>query len=159
MMYTQSDVASITVSPEGHGGCGQAHVRDVDESGYPVQPWGVSCPECEPYLRTDKQWAATVDDIPPTHDEKKAAEKFRERGQQDKDALLVLAMSRMAGVSAAEIPPTLTKMLTGLPAHVPGVTVCSTGHENMPGSRFCRQCGTSMARPAAAGEIGPGAAS
>ncbi len=53
---------------------------------------------------------------------------------------MVLAMSRMAGLSPAEMPPSLTKMLSGIPAHVPGVMVCgavttTAGLPVLPGMR------------------------
>jgi hypothetical protein len=155
-VYAPNDFCSINVSPGGDGGCGRAHLRDVG----PDQPWAITCDGgCEEWLLAhDNRIVKHFADIPPTYDEKKALERFKERGQADKDAVLVLALSRMAGLSPAEIPPTLTKMLTGLPAHVAGVTVCERGHDNMPGSRFCRECGTAMARPAVAGQITSGAA-
>ncbi len=152
-VYAPSDFVEITIPSEGNRGCGQSHRRDVG----PDQAWGLSCDGgCEDWLlANDSRWVKHVADIPPTFDEQKALERFKTQGKADKDALMVLAMSRMAGISAAEIPPTLTKMLSGLPAHVPGVVVCAAGHDNMPGSRFCRECGAPMSRPAAAGELGP----
>lgn len=157
-VYAPSDFASVTVPADERGGCGQPHFRDTGPDGYPVQPWALTCPGCETYLLvTDGRWVKDPMDIPPTFDEKRAADRFKERGAADKDALLVLAMSRMAGLSPAEIPPSLSKMLSGLPAHVPGVTVCASGHDNVPGSRFCRDCGTPMTRPAAVAAVTSGA--
>ena len=151
-VFAPSDFASINIPAEGGRGCGQVHVRDVG----PDQAWALTCDGgCEDWLiANDPRIVRHVADIKPTFDEQKQLERWKTQGQADKDAVMVLAMSRMAGLSAAEIPPTLTKMLSGLPAHVPGVTVCSGGHDNMPGSRFCRECGTPMTRPAAAGELG-----
>ena len=149
-VFAPSDFISTSVPAEA-GGCGTAHVRDVGTD----QVWGLCCGGgCEDWLLAhDDRWVKDVHDVRPTFDEKKALERFRNRGQADRDALMALAMARMAGLSQAEIPPSLTKMLSGLPAHVPGVVVCGSGHDNRPGSRYCSQCGTAMTRPAVAGEL------
>jgi hypothetical protein len=158
-VYAPSDHHSINIPAEGGRGCGQVHSRPLGPDGQPVQPWGLDCPECSAWLlANDSRWSATVEDIPETFDERKARERFETRGIRDRETLIALAMSRMAGLSPGEIPPSVTKMLTGLPAHVPGVTVCGNGHDNTPGSRFCRDCGSPMTSPAAAGAIASGAA-
>jgi hypothetical protein len=59
----------------------------------------------------------------------------------------MVAMARMSGLSQSEIPPTVQKMISGLAPHIPGQTVCSRGHENVPGGRFCSSCGVQMSAP------------
>jgi hypothetical protein len=159
-IYAPSDFASVIVpADDEHRGCGQAHARPSGPDGLPVHPWALSCADgCEEWLiANDDRWSKSVRDIPPTYDERLDGERLDRIGSQQKDSLLVLAMSRMAGLTQADIPPALTRMLSGLPAHVPGIIMCANGHDNTPGSRFCRECGSQMSRPAAAGELLPGA--
>ena len=144
-MYAPSDLQQISVGP-GHGGCGETHLRDGD-------PWGVDCPQCEDYLRADGRWSPTVRGIPETYDQKLDREHYEKAGIQARDSLLAIAMARMSGIGNDQIPPVLQKMLTGTPAHVPGVTVCPSGHDNTPGNRYCGQCGTAMTVTAAKGEL------
>ena len=158
VMYAPSDTQSITVGVEGHGGCGEPHVRPVGADGLPLQPWGVDCPQCADFLRSDPRWSATLEDIVETFDEKKSRESYQRKGIQARDSLMAIAMARMAGISPAEIPPALSKMLTGLPSSVPGAVLCGKNHGNTPGSRFCRECGEALSRPAPAGAITAGAA-
>jgi hypothetical protein len=157
-VYAPSDHTFINIPAEGGRGCGQQHVRPAGADGLPVQPWGIDCPECSAWLlANDNRWSPTVEDIVQTFDEKKAADRFQLRGAAERDALAALALARMAGLSQAEIPAGITRMLSGLPAHVPGVTVCASGHGNTPGSRFCRECGTPMSHPVPAAAITTGA--
>ncbi len=152
--YAPSDMISVNIPAEGDRGCGEIHARETGPDGYPVQPWRIDCPQCSSWLlANDNRWSATVEDISETYDEKRARENFEKRGVRDRDALVALAMARMAGLSQAEIPPSIAKALTGLPAHVPGVTLCVAGHDNTPGSRYCRECGAAMSRRAPGGEL------
>jgi hypothetical protein len=156
--YAPSDMTQVCVSP-GHGGCGELHRRETGPDGYPVQPWRLDCDPCATaLLALDDRWSATVEDITETFDEKKARARFESRGVHERDAIMALAMARLAGISAAEIPPSVAKMITGAQARVPGVTVCGRGHDNTPGSRFCRECGSPMTKPAAAAGALTGAA-
>lgn len=159
-VYAPSDFKSVTVpADDAHAGCGVAHERPQGPDGRPAQVWALTCPGCEAHLlATDSRWVIAVEDIPPTYDERKAEERFTKRGIKDRDALLALAAARMAGVPQSEIPASLTSMLSGLPSHVPGVIVCGAGHDNTPGSRFCRSCGDPLSRPATAGAIESGGA-
>jgi hypothetical protein len=144
VMYARNDVQSIRIS-EAHGGCGEPHARAAAD-----ELWFVDCPACELYLAADPLWAKTPDEVPETRDEAKAREAFEARGSKALSSLRVLALARMAGVTAGEISPELSKMLTAGPVRVPGITLCSAGHDNGPGSRFCSTCGTSMAGAMAA---------
>lgn len=96
--------------------------------------------------------------MPETFDQIKAREAFEARGSRALSSLRVLALAKMAGVNPAEISPELSKMLTAGPVRVLGITVCSDGHDNAPGSRYCSSCGTKMGGPAAAGALPPGEA-
>ena len=152
MIYARSDIASVAVG-EGHGGCGQVHEKPPGHDG----PWGVDCPACSEYLKGDALWSQTAEEIPETYDEKRSRERFLERGKSDQDAITALAMARMAGLSPAEIPDTIQKMIAGVRARIPGETLCPKGsHPNTPGSRYCRECGTAMQVPAPAAQLPAG---
>lgn len=156
MIFPPSDFVAVTIPADGGRGCGAEHRRPAGADGRPVQPWALSCAGgCEDWLLAhDGRWAHQVEDIPETYDETRARERFEVRGARDRDALVALAMARMAGVGQDEIPPSVARVLSGLPAHVPGVVVCGSGHDNRPGSRFCSACGEPLSRPAAAAAIG-----
>ena len=156
-MYAPSDIHSLSVSVDGHGGCGETHNRPLDAAGNPVQPWGLTCPPCEEFvLKFDPRWSRTIDGITETYDEKLSREAFEQKGVRSRDALMAIAMARMAGIH--EIPPGVAKMIGTLPAHVPGVVLCGRSHENTPGSRFCRSCGEALSAPAPAAALAPGVA-
>lgn len=157
-MYSRSDVQQITVSAA-HGGCGQRHDRPLDGAGNPVQPWALTCDGCESFLRGSDHWTAFIGEIPETHDEVKAREQFEKRGVKDRDALMALVFSRMAGLSPAELPESVTRMIAGVKPHVPGEVLCPSGHGgNLPGARFCGQCGSPMSVAASAVALTAGAA-
>lgn len=157
--YAPSDMVSVNIPAEGDRGCGEIHLREIGPDGYGVQPWRVDCVPCSTWLlANDNRWSATVEDIVETFDEKKARERFELRGAKDRDALTALALARFAGISQAEIPASISQMLSGVPAHVPGVTLCPSGHDNTPGSRYCRECGSAMSGRAAAGALTSAAA-
>jgi hypothetical protein len=141
-VWARSDLAYVFVS-EAHRGCGQPHSRPV-VNGAPVQPWRLDCEPCADHLRNDPMWSATAVEIPETYDEGKARENFEKRGAKDKDAILTLALARLAGIESSELPESLTRMISGVPAHVPGQMVCPSGHGNPPGKAFCGDCGQAM---------------
>jgi hypothetical protein len=115
-VYAPSDFKSVNIP----AGCGHEHTREIGPDGYPVSPWAVTCPDCEAWLLThDDRWVTAPEDVRETFDERKSRERFESRGLAERDALMALAMARMAGVSQAEIPPSVSKMLSGLPAHLP----------------------------------------
>lgn len=159
-IFAPSDFVEVSVPADDRGGCGERHQRPVGLDGRPVQPWALSCPACEPYLlKVDDRWSKTIEEIAETFDEKKAREHFETRGIRQRDALLSVAMARMAGVN--EIPPAVAKMLGSVPAHVTisGQLLCPDGHASaLPGQRFCGQCGKPLSSPAAVAAIEAGAA-
>jgi len=144
-LWARSDLASVTVSAA-HGGCGTVHIRPAP-GGNPVQPWRLDCAGgCEDHLRHDDHWKSTSAEIPETYDEKLAREDFDKRGAKDKDAILALALARIAGIDASELPESLTRMISGKPLHIPvaGQMECPSGHVNQPGHKFCAECGQPM---------------
>ena len=156
-LYATSNLVAATVPAE-NGGCGVEHRRPVI-SGAPQNPWGLDCPPCEDFLRKNNadQWSATLSEIPETYDEKLAREDFDKRGAKDKDAILTLALARLAGIDSRELPESLTRMISGVPAHVPlaGKMVCPQGHDSPAGMKFCGQCGSPMSGIAQAAIDGP----
>jgi hypothetical protein len=149
MIYARSDIAAVTIS-EAHGGCGVTHSRPV-EHGAPAKLWALNCPPCEDHLRHDPHWSPTSAEIPETYDEAKAREDFDKRGAKDKDAVLTLALARLAGISSSELPESLTRMISGQPMHVPvqGQLECPSGHLQPAGAKFCAECGAQMSSPVA----------
>ena len=140
-VWARSDLASVTVS-EAHGGCGVTHSRPAP-GGKPAAVWQFSeCPRCEDFLRHDPLWAVTAAEIPETHDETKAREDFDKRGARDKDAILALALAKIAGIE--NLPDSLTRMVSGAPLHVPGQMECPSGHVQPSGMKFCGECGSPM---------------
>ncbi len=148
-IYARSDLAAVTVS-EAHGGCGRTHHRPAND-GNPAALWVLDCPPCENHLRHDSHWAVTPAEIPETYDEGRAREDFEKRGAKDKDAVLTLALARLAGIHSSELPESLTRMISGAPLHVPvaGQMECPSGHLSAPGQKFCGECGQQMSAPAA----------
>jgi hypothetical protein len=146
-IWARSDLAAVTVSVA-HGGCGVTHHRPAP-GGVPVQPWKLDCDVCEDHLRHDAHWSVTPSEIPETHDEKVSREDFEKRGAKDKDAILTLALARLAGIDSSELPESLTRMISGAPLHVPiqGQMECPNGHGQPGGAKFCSQCGSPMSAP------------
>jgi hypothetical protein len=148
-LWARSDLASVTVSAA-HGGCGEVHIRPAP-GGVPDPIWRLDCDVCADHLRHDDHWSVTVSEIPETWDEAKSREDFDKRGAKDKDAILTLALARLAGIDSAELPESLTRMISGAPLHVPvqGKVECPSGHAQPPGQKFCGECGADMRAPAA----------
>ena len=148
-LYPPSNWVESTV-PVDLGGCGSPHRRPY-VNGAPVHPYALECPLCEDYLRKNNsdQFSATPSEIRETYDEKLAREDFDKRGAKDKDAILTLALARLAGIDSAELPESLTRMISGAPLHVPvqGQLECPAGHGQPSGSKFCNECGAPMSRP------------
>jgi hypothetical protein len=86
-------------------------------------------------------WAASPADIPETHDEKLNREDFEKRGAKDKDAIMTLAIAKLAGMDASDLPESLTRMISGAKAHVPATVECPNGHANPVDQKFCGECG------------------
>lgn len=153
MPFARSDLAYVFIS-QAHGGCGQPHSRPVVQ-GAPANVWEVTCPQCSDHLRNDALWSDTISDIPETHDEQKAREDFEKRGAKDKDAILTLALAKLAGVDPDLLPASLTQMVSGAKAHVPQTMDCSQGHPNALDASFCSQCGERIYAPGEAPRVIP----
>jgi Double zinc ribbon len=144
-LFARSDLASVSVSAA-HDGCGEVHVRPAP-GGKPDLVWKLECSACENYLRSDPLWSVTLSEVPESPDETKTREDFEKRGTFDRDAVMAMAMAKLAGV---DLPETLRRPLTGLPVHVPvvsGQVECGDGHPNEPGMKFCGECGTALRVP------------
>ena len=75
-----------------------ANPSSTGPGGNPAAVWKFSeCPQCEDFLRHILLWAVTAAEIPETHDETKTREDFDKRGARDKDAILALALAKIAG--------------------------------------------------------------
>ena len=152
-MYARSDIQSIRVGPE-HGGCGMPHLRETGPDGYPVAVWALDCPACERFLESDPHWSKTVAEIPQTLDEDLAAKQYEKIGAQQQAALLTTAVARLAGLESAEISPVIRGMLSGQRPSLGPVLVCPAGHAgNVPGSKFCAQCGSPLSAASSAREL------
>jgi hypothetical protein len=101
----------------------------------------LSCSQCEDHLRSDPLWAASPADIPETYDEKLNREDFEKRGAKDKDAIMTLAIAKLAGMNPDDLPESLTRMISGAKAHVPATVECPDGHANPLDQKFCGACG------------------
>ena len=154
-LYATSNLVAATV-PVVNGGCGTEHRRPVI-NGAPQHPWGLACPPCEDFLRKNNadQWSATLSEIPETYDEKLAREDFEKRGARDKDALMTLIMAKAVGIDPSQLPDSLTRMVTGIPLHIPvqGQLECVNGHPSPAGKKFCGDCGAPMSSPVTAAAL------
>ncbi len=148
-VYARADLACKIIPVEGFGGCGLPHSRPV-VIGAPAKIWALDCPPCEENLRHDPQWSTTPAEIPETYDEQKTREDFDKRGARDKDAVLAMALAKIAGV---ELPESMLRMISGVPAHVPAELECPQGHGQPAGRKFCAECGSPMHGTAAAAAI------
>lgn len=161
-VYAMSSIKMVSVSP-GHGGCGVPHLRPVDENGYGVQPWALTCAGgCEEHLRGDPQWSVAVEDIKPTFDEKKAADRLAVNGPRDEMAFLTILAAQAAGFGDHQLPESLqhmkSKLRPGLT--VAGQVVCpACQHSQPPSGKFCMNCAAPMTTPVAAVAITAGPAS
>ena len=142
-LWARSDLASVSVSPTAHGGCGLVHNRPAP-GGKPVDLWELDCPACSDHLRHDPLWSSTLSEIPETHDEKNAREDFDKRGARDKDQVLAMALAKLAGV---ELPESLLRPITGNMPRAVALMECPAGHPGKPGSKFCATCGVPMQQP------------
>lgn len=161
----------------GENGCGATHSRPVTH-GSPAKVFRLDCEPCEQFLRGDRRpkvlrydidpktrtvtgqsrvadadpmWSSTPDTIPLTPDEARTNSVRSERGAQQIQMIQALAALRATGI---EVPPEALWLLEReLPAGVlKGTVLCAEGHDNQAGTKFCAECGISMA---AKGAIGP----
>ena len=113
-----------------------------------------------PDLRTDPLFSTTIDDIVPTHDEAKAAEKWEKQGSREQQAILTAAVARLAGDGQHQLPESLQHMMSKLRPglQIAGSMVCPSGHTQPAGSKFCNECGQAMTSPVPAASITAGPA-
>ena len=167
---------SVAVPPP--DGCGAAHSRPVTH-GAPAKTWKLDCQPCEAYLRGDRKpkilkhkikdgrivsqervadadpmWSSTPDTVPLTPDEERTDATRRERGKMQIEMLQALAAVRGTGI---DLPPEALYLLENElpPGVLHGSIVCVNQHDVPAGSKFCQECGASMAARAA---VGPPAA-
>lgn len=175
MIYARSDLQAEGPVP----GCDQTHQRPTDpRTGKPAALWELDCPAHEAKLRGSRRgivkspisksspgpltygiidaspnWSSTPD-VPLTPDEERTDATRRERGKAQIEMLQALAATKGAGF---DVPADAMWLLEKeLPAGVlRGTIVCAAGHDSPAGTKFCGECGVSMA---ARGAISPAAA-
>jgi len=167
----------------GEAGCGATHSRKVTH-GAPAKEFRLDCPPCETHLRGDKKpkklvyetdkrtgqpvrqarvadsdpmWSSTPDTIPLTPDEERINGVRQERGAQQIQMIQALAALRGTGI---DLPPEALWLLEQqLPAGIlHGTVICVNSHDVPAGSKFCPDCGASMAARAAISSDGGEAA-
>lgn len=169
MIYARSDLMSVSI-PSDNGGCGVSHSRPV-HGGAPVKEWGLDCPPCEEYLKgtrkpqilkttpgdpklgipskqervadSDPHWSSTPESVPLTPDEQKVNATRTERATSQIQMIQALAALKAAGVDVPFEAQWL--MERELPSQlIKGTVICSLGHNNPAGLKFCGECGISM---------------
>jgi hypothetical protein len=168
-LYARSDLMSVSI-PNASGGCGRTHSRPVTK-GVVARVWELNCPPCEAYLRgdnkgkvikvtggdknkgiaprmehvadSDPHWASTPASVPQTPDEEKIHSVRAELGAKQLQMLEGFAAAVKAGL---DIPPDAMYVLEQNfdPRILKGHVLCSNGHENPAGSKFCADCGVNM---------------
>jgi hypothetical protein len=158
--FCSSDIQSISI-PAGQGGCGQAHSRDG------ARVWKLDCPACSAVVLGENRakvwgwskergympgqadvwlgWSATIQNIPPTFDERLERDRTKQSGQSELERLQAMALAKTMGIP---VPQALATSLGGVQAlaeleEVPQL-LCQQGHSNRAGARFCDTCATSM---------------
>lgn len=169
-LYARSDLMSVSI-PETSGGCGATHMRQVTR-GAPAKIWKLDCVPCEKYLRgdakpkvikvipgdkdqgipsrmehvadSDPHWSTTPEGIPATPDEQHINKIRADRGSQQLQQLSALAALQQAGL---KIPDEAFWLLSQNfdQRIIKGTTICSNGHDNPAGVKFCNECGLPMA--------------
>jgi hypothetical protein len=157
--------------PAASGGCGKTHARPVSR-GVSAKVWKLDCPGCESYLRGDgkpkvikvipgdkdrgipsrmehvvdahPQWSTTPEGIPPTPDEQHVHKIRTERGAHELQMLQALIAAKTAGMAIPDNAMWLLEQNFD-PRLIKGKVICSNGHDNVPGSKFCSDCGMNMA--------------
>jgi hypothetical protein len=169
-LYARSDLMSVSIPPTS-GGCGSTHARPVTK-GVSAKVWKLDCSPCEGYLRGDgkpkvikvipgdkeqgipsrmehiidahPQWSNTPEGVPPTPDEQHVNKIRAERGSQQLQQLSALAALQKAGLAIPDEAMWLLEQNFDRRI-VKGNVICGNGHDNVSGSRFCQECGISMA--------------
>ena len=176
-LYARSDVCAISLPLP--NGCGATHTRPVTR-GVPAKIFKLECPKCESVLRgdgkqkilryhidpktgqtvrqervadSDPMWSSTPDTIPLTPDEDRTNTTRQERGRMQIEMIQALAAMRATGI---QVPPEAMWLLEReIPEGVlRGTVVCAEGHDNAAGTKFCSECGISMAARGAIGRAG-----
>lgn len=178
MLYARSDVCAVAV-PVTSGGCGTTHSRPV-RNGAPVKVWGLDCPGCEGFLRGDgKQkiikvtpgdikngiaprqervadmnpmWSSSQDAIPLTPDQQNLNGTRKVIAEQQMEMIKTIAAAKAAGVN---IPPEAAWLMEDYlpPGVIRGTVLCSMGHDNPAGQKYCGSCGVSMDAKAPVAEL------
>lgn len=179
-LYARSDVMGVNISAE-NGGCGRpgGHTRPVIK-GAPAKTFKLDCPPCESYLKGDRKprilkyhidsktgqsvrqeriadsdpmWSSTPDTTPLTPDEDRTNTTRQERGRMQIEMIQALAAMRATGI---QVPAEAMWLLEReIPEGVlRGTVVCASGHDNAAGTKFCSECGISMAARGAIGRAG-----
>lgn len=169
-LYARSDLMSVSI-PSTSGGCGETHSRPVTR-GVAAKVWKLDCNPCEGYLRgdgkrkvikvipgdkeqgipsrmehvidADPQWSNTPEGVPPTPDEQHVNKIRAERGHQQLQQLQALAALQSAGLKIPDEAMWLLEQNFDSRI-VKGKLICSNGHDNTAGSKFCQECGIDMA--------------
>jgi hypothetical protein len=141
------------------------------KNGAPVRTWGLDCPECEAYVSGDRKpkiirvipgdkdqgipsrmehvadadphWSSTPEGVPPTPDEQHVNKIRAERGAEQLQQLQALAMLQGAGFKLPDEAQWLLNRNFD-PRIVNGTVLCSEGHDNTAGAKFCSTCGMTM---------------
>ena len=167
-VYARSDVCSISIpAPDG---CGAQHTRKVTR-GVPEKIFAITCAPCEAYLKgerkqkilryqidaktgqtvrqervadADPMWSSSPDTIPLTPDEDRTNSTRQERGRMQIEMIQALAAMRATGI---QVPPEAMWLLEReIPEGVlRGTVLCVNSHDVPAGSKFCPDCGASMA--------------
>jgi hypothetical protein len=163
--YCRSDIQSIAVSPD-QGGCGQVHSKggaavfklDCDQCAAvvlghtrpKVWKWKEGIGHQQGQLDNWDGWASTITDIPLTPTELLERDRTKRTGQTELERLQAMTMAHQLGIP---VPEALAASLGGVRAleemRADPQVICSAGHANRPGARFCDLCGTSMQAPGA----------
>lgn len=171
-LHARSDLMSVSV-PVTSGGCGNTHSRPV-RNGAPAANWELTCPPCEHFLKgggrrilkftpgdmknglmptqervadSDPCWSPTPDTVPMTPDEAKSDGRFRETAQLQINMMNALGTAMANGL---QIPKEMMYLLERnlppgvLPDTLQGTMLCTGGHDNPAGAKFCKECGVSM---------------
>jgi hypothetical protein len=178
-LFARSDVGAIRIPVES-GGCGELHSRPVTR-GAPAKTFRLDCEPCISYLSgarkqkilkyhidaktgqtvrqervadADPMWGPTEDTAPLTPDEERTNTTRQERGRMQIEMIQALAAMRATGI---QVPPEAMWLLEReIPEGVlRGTVLCVNSHDVPSGSRFCPECGASMAARAAIGQPGP----
>lgn len=159
-VYAASSLVAVNLSVEGHGGCGEAHIRPVVD-GAPKKIWDLTCSHCENHLRSDPLWSTNPIEIPETHDEKITRERSEKTGKLDRDNQMQQALIELSQLG--QLPEVLTKVLMQLTGATPvpavaGMLECVNGHATAAPAKFCAECAAPLSTPARAAAItAPGA--